>query len=167
VRGVMYEKGAYVLHMLRQMMRDQKEGDRPFMVMMHDFVQQHLNRNASTESFQRVVEKHMTPAMNIRGDGKMDWFFQEWVYGTAIPKYKLDYTLTEENGKTMLKGSVTQSEVTDDFIMLVPIYLDFDGQIARLGAAKLIGNSSIPVNVPLPKRPKRVLLNYMHDVLEQ
>jgi hypothetical protein len=167
VRGVMYEKGAYVLHMLRQMMRDQKEGDRPFMVMMHDFVQQHLNRNASTESFQRVVEKHMTPAMNIRGNGKMDWFFQEWVYGTAIPKYKLDYTLTEENGKTMLKGSVTQSEVTDDFIMLVPIYLDFDGQIARLGAAKLIGNSSIPVNVPLPKRPKRVLLNYMHDVLEQ
>src|SRR5581483_9488818 len=121
-RGVVYEKGAYVLHMLRQLMRDGKEGYKPFIAMMHDFVEQHFNGNASTESFQRVVEKYMTPAMNIQGNGKMDWFFNEWVYGTTIPKYKLDYTVVEENGKPMLKGSVSQSDVPDDFAMLVPIY---------------------------------------------
>jgi hypothetical protein len=166
-RAVVYEKGAYVLHMLRQLMRDSKDGDRPFIAMMQDFVQQHRDRSASTESFQRVVEQHITPQMNLRGDGKMDWFFQEWVYGTAIPKYKLDYTLSEENGKTMLKGTITQSDVPADFVMSVPIYLDFDGQIARMGSARITGSTSLPVNVALPKRPKRVLLNYMHDVLEQ
>src|SRR5262249_9487074 len=49
---VVYGKGGYVLHMLRQMMSDQKEGDKYFIAMMQDFVAQHLNGNASTESFQ-------------------------------------------------------------------------------------------------------------------
>ena len=57
---LVYQKGAYVVHMLRQMMHDGKDGDRPFIAMMQDFVKQHLNGNASTESFQRVVEQHMT-----------------------------------------------------------------------------------------------------------
>lgn len=164
---VVYDKGGYVLHMLRQLMYDQQEKDRPFAMMIQDFVKQHLNRNASTESFQRVVEKHIRPNMNLTGDGKMDWFFKQWVYGTAIPKYKLDYTVAEEGGKLMLKGSVTQSDVPADFIMMVPIYLEFEGQVARMGAARMTGNISLPINVELPRRPKRVLLNYFHDVLEQ
>jgi hypothetical protein len=109
----------------------------------------------------------MTAAMNVRGDGKMDWFFREWVYGTAIPKYKLEYTVGEENGKTMLKGSITQSDVPDDFVMLVPIYFDFDGQVTRAGSAKLTGNTTLAMNIPLPKKPRKMMLNYMHDVLEQ
>jgi len=97
----------------------------------------------------------------------MDWFFSEWVYGTAIPKYKLDYAVTEHDGKFLLKGSITQSEVPADFAMLVPIYLDFDGRVTLLGSGRVTGNSSLPIEVELPKRPKRVLLNYYHDVLEQ
>jgi aminopeptidase N len=164
---VVYDKGGYVLHMLRQLMYDHQEKDKPFAMMIQDFVRRHLNKNASTESFQRIVEKHMRPNMNLTGDGKMDWFFKQWVYGTAIPKYKLDYSVTEEGGKLMLKGSVTQSEVPADFMMMVPIYLDFDGQLARMGAARMTGNTTLPINVELPKKPKRVLLNYFHDVLEQ
>ncbi len=110
----------------------------------------------------------MTPIMNAAGDGKMDWFFSEWVYGTAIPHYKLDYTLTDaSDGKVQLKASLTQSEVPDNFIMQVPIYLDFDGQIVRLGRIRTTGATSTPFEVLLPKKPKRVFTNYMHDVLEQ
>jgi hypothetical protein len=164
---VVYDKGAYVLHMLRYLMWDPKEGDRPFIAMMHDFVQQYRNKNASTEGFQEVVEKHMRPSMDAAGNHKMDWFFYQWVLGSAIPKYKLDYTVTEQNGKFLLKGTVAQSDVPADFVMPVPIYLDFDGQVVRMGAARLRGSSSMPIEVELPKRPKRVMLNYFHDVLEQ
>jgi len=41
--------------------------------------------------FWRIVEKHMTKEMDMDGNGKMNWFFNEWVYGTQIPNYKLDY----------------------------------------------------------------------------
>jgi aminopeptidase N len=166
---VTYRKGGYVLHMLRQMMFDaQKEGDRPFVAMMHDFVEQYKGRNATTEDFQHVVEKHMRPNMDLEGNGKMDWFFQQWVYGTTVPRYKLEQTVTAQpGGKWLLKGNVTQSEVPDDFGMLVPIYLEFEGPPVRLGVIRIIGNKTVPVEVTLPQKPKRVLLNAWHDVLEQ
>jgi len=167
-QDVVYRKGAYVLHMLRMIMLDPKEGDKAFKEMVQDYVRQHLNRNASTESFQRVVEQHMTTAMNAAGNAKMDWFFNEWVYGTTIPRYKFDYTVTPaDGGKFLLEGSVTQSEVTPDFVMPVPIYLDFDGQIVRLGSALLKGNTVAGgLHLLLPKKPKRVMIDYWHDILE-
>jgi hypothetical protein len=165
---VVYRKGAYVLHMLRQLMYDSKLGDKPFIDMMHDFVERHMNGNASTESFQRVVEQHMSPGMDVAGNHKMDWFFSEWVYGTAVPRYKLDYTVTPTNdGKWQLRGQLTQSDVPPDFAMPVPVYLDLGGQMAQLGRAKMVGNTTVDLNVTLPRQPKRVLINYWHDVLEQ
>jgi hypothetical protein len=165
--SVVYRKGAYILHMLRQMMFDKKEGDQPFIAMMHDFVRQHLNRNASTESFEYVVNQHMSPAMDLARNHTMDWFFAEWVYGTAIPRYKFDYTVTEADGKWLLKGNLTQSEVTPAFGMLVPVYAEIDGQVVRLGSMGIAGNNTASIQASLPKKPKRVMIDYWHDVLEQ
>jgi len=166
--AVVYRKGGFVLHMLRQMMWDGQHGDGNFQAMMQDFVREYLNRNATTEGFQRVVERHMTPGMNAAGDGKMDWFFSEWVYGTALPKYTFDYTVTPtDNGKVVLKATLAQSDVPADFMMPVPLYAEFDGNIVRLGQARIKGSTSIPIQVELPKKPKRVMINYYHDILEQ
>ncbi len=166
--AVVYGKGGYVLHMLRQMMYDNKEGDKPFIAMMHDFVSQYMNRNASTESFERVVEKHMSPGMNLAGTGKMNWFFYEWIYSTAVPRYKLDYTVTDaEGGKFLLTATLTQSDVPANFLMPVPLYADFDGNIVRLGAIGMLGSStSKEMKITLPKKPKKVMVNYWHDILE-
>jgi hypothetical protein len=166
--AVVYRKGAYVLHMLRQLMFDDKEGDKPFIDMMHDFVSQYMNKNASTENFQEVVEKHMTPGMNLARSGKMDWFFYEWLYATPVPRYKLDYTLTDaDGGKCAFKATITQSEVPANFLMSVPLYLDIDGRIVRLGTVAMLGSStSKEIDLTLPKRPRKVMVNYWHDILE-
>jgi len=165
--AVVYRKGAYVLHMLRQLMWDSKEGDKYFRETLQDFVSTYMNRNASTEDFERVVEKHMRPSMDM-GDHTMSWFFNQWVYGTAVPRYKFDYTVTPAaDGKFLLKATLTESEVTPDFIMPVPLYVDYDGQLVRLGTIRMKGNSTNDkLEVKLPKKPKRVLIDAYHDVLE-
>ena len=164
---VVYQKGGFVLHMLRQMMLSPKEGDKAFIAMMHDFVKTYHNQNASTESFKEIAEKYMTPDMDLEGNHRLDWFFREWVLGTEIPKYRLDYSLTAQpDGTTLLKGTMTQSGVSDHFLMRVPLYLDFDGKLMRLGGISAEGpGTSKEFQVKLPKKPKRVLLNAMHDVL--
>ncbi|HWP45441.1 MAG TPA: hypothetical protein VNO14_19535 [Blastocatellia bacterium] len=66
----------------------------------------------------------------------------------------------------MLAARVTQSNVDDNFKMRVPIYLDFDGRVVRLGTVVVVGNSSTEeFKVPLPRKPKRVMLCYYEDVL--
>jgi len=165
---LVYPKGSYILHMLRWMMYDTKTGDQKFIEMMRDFVKTHYNANATTESFKLIVEKHMKPSMDLAGNKRMDWFFNQWVYGTEVPRYKFEYTLTpESDGKVMLTGTLTQSEVSSGFMMPVPVYLEFDGgKIFRLGDAKIMGNTTNPpFQVKLPQKPKRVMINYHRDIL--
>ena len=164
---VVYRKGGYVLHMLRMMMWDPRNGDAAFIQMMHDFVETYHNRTATTEDFQQIVEKHMTPGMNLGGNGRMDWFFDEWVYGTEIPSYSLDYTLTPgQDGKTLLKLKVTQGDVGPNFKMPVGIYVDYDGKPTRLGTVPVTGSSTSPeASVNLARKPARVVLNANYDVL--
>ena len=166
-RRLIYPKGGYVLHMLRYLMYDRETGDKNFIAMMHDFVATYLHKNASTESFKAVVEKHMQPGLDLERNGKMDWFFREWVYGTELPSYRMEYALAPEaDGRFMFTAKITQSGVSSRFVMGVPIYFDFDGHVVRAGEVALLGNqTSNEVKLRLPKKPKRVLLNANHDVL--
>jgi hypothetical protein len=167
-RAMIYPKGAYVLHMLRMMMYDQRGGgDTKFREMMTDFVQSNFNKDVSTEDLKRTVEKHMTPAMDIDKNKRMDWFFNQWVYGTDIPAYRLDYSIAETGGgKSVVNAKITQSGVSKDFAMLVPIYGDFGKGWIRLGSVMINGNSSFDLNnLQLPSVPKRLAVAALNDVL--
>jgi len=167
-QNVTYAKGAYVLQMLRSIMYSQDDGDKAFIEMMHDFVESHRDRPASTESFKAIAEKHMTRLMNLQGNGRLDWFFDEWVYGTEVPRYKFEYQiLPAEGGKVKLHMTITQSEVDDHFAMLVPVFADFGKGMVRIGQMAAIGNSTRTVDAMLPSAPKKVVLNAYKDILER
>ncbi len=163
-RYLIYPKGAYILHMIRMMMFDPKAGgDAQFIAMMKDFIQTHFNKDISTEDFKAIVEKHITKEMDITGNGRMDWFFSEWVYGTEMPSYKFDYQINKDGS---LSGKITQSGVSENFAMLVPVYVDFGKGWTRLGSARMIGNSSVDItNLKLATTPKRVAICALNDVL--
>lgn len=166
-RATIYPKGAFILHMLRMLMWDSKTGDARFSAMMKDFVKTYYNQNVSTQDFWHVVEKHMTKEMDLDGNGKMSWFFAQWVYGTSIPDYKLEYRVDPaDGGQFKLIGKLTQSNVEESFKMRVPIYIDYDGKLARLGSSVIYGNSTTPeFSVVLPKKPRKVILCALEDVL--
>lgn len=169
-RRLIYPKGAYVLHMVRMMMRDRQTGDQHFKETMQDFVKTYSGKAATTEDFKAMLEKHMTPDMDMEGNHKMDWFFNEYVYGTQLPSYKLDSSFDiGADGDVVLNLKATQSGVDDKFRMPVPLYLELaDGNIAFLGRARLTGSNTIEQKVPLKglkTKPRRAMLNYYDDVL--
>ena len=133
---------------------------------MHDFVESHRDRPASTESFKAIAEKHMTKSMDLAGNGKLDWFFNEWVYGTEVPSYRLEYSIAEEKGaKPVLTASLTQSGVSPAFKMRVPVYAEIDTRKIFLGAMEMTGSTTGQFKAVLPATPKHILLNVNHDVL--
>ncbi len=166
-RRIIYAKGAFVLHTLRSLMKDGQTGDKNFVDMLHDFVSTYSGKCASTEDFQRIVEKHMQPDLDLDHNGRMDWFFREWVYGTEVPSYRLGYNLADaEGGKVLLTMKISQQDVSPSFKMRVPVYLDFDGHPALLGNVPMVGSStSNELKITLMKRPRRVLLNANNDIL--
>ncbi len=108
--------------------------------------------------------------MDLQGNRKMDWFFDEYVYGTALPSYSFTYSFGKAaSGDVTMTAKLTQAGVGQDFVMLVPIYLELaDGKIARLGSARLAGDKTVEQTITLnglKEQPKRAMVNYYDDVL--
>jgi len=167
-QNITYPKGAYVLQMLRSMMYSNEDKDKAFIAMMHEFVETHRDRPATTENFEAIAEKHITKEMDLTRNGRLDWFFKEWVYGTQVPRYHFEYQLTPaEEGKVKLHIAVTQSDVDEHFAMLVPVFADFGKGMVRLGQVAIAGNATRSGDLLLPSQPKKVALNAYKDILER
>jgi hypothetical protein len=171
-QGVTYSKGAYVLGMLRSLMRADNgasgDPDQVFIDMMHDFMESHRDTPASSESFKTIAEKHMTKKMDLQQNGRLDWFFREWVLGTKVPRYKFKYELQPgEPGKFKIHAEITQSEVDENFAMFVPVYADFGEGMVRLGQVAVVGNSTRTVNFIVDRQPKKVAFNVYKEILER
>ena len=167
-QNVTYPKGAYVLSMLRSLFYSSKDQDKVFIEMMHDFVDSHRDTPASTESFKRIAEKHMPRALDFENNGRLDWFFREWVYGTDVPHYDFDYqTSPGAEGKTHVHLTITQSGVSDSFAMLVPIFADFGKGTVRIGQLPAVGNSTKSYDFDFAAAPKKLELNAFKEILER
>ena len=171
-QGVTYSKGAYVLAMLRSLMYadigSAGNPDQAFIDMMHDFMERHREIPASTESFKAVAEKHMTKKMDLQQNGRLDWFFREWVWGTQVPRYNFKYDVQPaEGGKFKVHAEITQSEVDGNFAMLVPLFADFGQGMVRLTQLGIAGNSTKSYTFVVDRQPKKVALNAYKEILER
>jgi hypothetical protein len=158
---IVYEKGAWVVHMLRILMLDLSTmSDDRFTGMMRDFYQTYEGRRASTEDFRRTVERH------TRAD--MGWFFDQWVHSAAIPTYRVAQRVEPAgDGKFRVRLRVRQENVPDDFQMYVPVTLDLGkGRLARV-RVKVKGPVS-EIELPImPEEPKSVKFNDLEGVLAE
>ena len=152
-----YEKGAWVLHMLRNMMINTRTMDESkFKAMMRDFYETYRGKRASTLDFQRTVEAHFGQPM--------DWFFNQWVYGTAVPTYTFSWSAeTDSTGKPAVRLRVRQSDVPAGFTMYVPILIRFDQGEAII--RMLVREETTEALVRLPAAPRVVTLNPLESVL--
>lgn len=146
---LVYAKGAYVLHMLRMMLFDyERQSDDRFFAMMNDYVTRYSGLDASTEDFQRIVQQHLHQ--------DMQWFFDQWVYGTQIPRFEYQWDRTQQSdGQWVVKGSIAQFDTSPPFRVFMPISIEFEGgkQTFLQEIKEAVTEFTSP---PLPGEPKGV-----------
>jgi len=156
-RRLIYAKGAYVLHMLRMMLFDyDKKSDERFIKMMRDYVRTYTGRIATTENFKKTVEKYF--------GNDIDWFFDQWVYGTDIPVYKFDYEIEKGDEGYFLTIYAQQTGVSPAFEMPVPFVVNFEKGHAVVHLM-IKGNDPIARKFHLPQEPKSIEPNPWNAVL--
>lgn len=115
---LVYPKGAYILHMLEMMFWTPQYGEKPFQQALQAFVNEYRNKVATTEDFKRVMEANMPQWVDIDHNRKLDWFFNEYVYGTEMPKYAFEgKPVQNADGTTSVQMKLTQSNVSASFEM--------------------------------------------------
>ena len=77
--STVYDKGAWVHHMLRQVMNGG-----PYIDGMRHWYSSHKDGVGTTPEFQALMEQHH--------GASLDWYFAEWVYGQNSPAYEYGWT---------------------------------------------------------------------------
>ena len=115
-----YEKGAWVLHMLRQRL-----GDEAFFRGLRDFYNAHASSNATTEDLRSALEK--SSGKNLRA------FFARWIYGSGHPVYEWSSQAVEKrNGNNSVTIVLTQVQTGAPFLDPVPVTITSEGKTTRL-----------------------------------
>jgi hypothetical protein len=166
-QDLIYSKGGYVLHMLQMQLWDGRSADpdHNFKDMMQDYCKTFDNKAASTEDFKAIVEKHMTRTMDADGNHKMDWFFNEYVYGMGEPQYSfhaaLDYTA---DGKTHFKVELTRAGVPDAWKDVIPLYAHVGDKTIKIGNI-LATHATETVDSAIQGKIDRISINDYEEIL--
>lgn len=164
---LVYEKGAWIMHMLRYLYSDPDTGsDERFRAFMKDFMTTYQGQLVSTQDFQKTAEKHMTKTLDFEGNRKLDWFFDQWVFDTGIPTYRLEHSVAAlKNGSYLLKGKIRQENVSEYFIMPVEVFAHFGpDKVSRLGRVVVSGNEA-SFRFSLKSKPQKVTLDEHQRIL--
>ena len=112
-RVIVYEKGAWILHMLRGTL-----GDENFFAMLRELCEQHQGQPVTTEQF-RSLAARFVPAGHV--DMHLRDFFDQWVHGTGIPLLAVEWDQTASGGRHRFQMRVTQTGVPEYFPLQVPV----------------------------------------------
>ena len=106
--GVSYNKGGRILHMLRNYVGD-------------DAFFKSLNNYLITNKFKAGEAGMLRLAFEDVTGKDMNWFWNQWYYGSGHPIVKIDYNYDDANGKAMV--IIEQTQKTDKVFRL-PIAID-------------------------------------------
>jgi len=137
-----YQKGAWVLHMLRRVV-----GDEQFFEGVRDYYRTYRDGNALTEDFRRVMELHY--------GRPLDWFFRQWIYEPGFPAYDATWKWDEPSKRLTLKVRQTQTGAT----FRMPLDVEFrEGEDSRREVVEVSGREQT-FDFKLNTRPRAVALD--------
>lgn len=136
---ICYGRGTWLLHMLRTMMRDaqskgsgtssRKMEDEPFLRALRKLRKDYEDKAVSTSDLMHVLESELPPSLSYEGHRSLDWFYEGWINGTAIPSFELrDVKFVEKAKTALVTGTLIQEQAPDTLVTAVPIYASIGGK---------------------------------------
>jgi aminopeptidase N len=144
-----YQKGAWVLHMLRSNL-----GDEIFFRGIRNYYEAHKNSTASTDDLRTALEK--ASGKDLRS------FFTRWVYGSGHPQYGLAWQWLGKDGLRLILGQVQRGEA---FLDPVPITIT-TATGKRNIVLKPTGKSTIET-IQLREKPLRIEVDPRNTLLKE
>lgn len=148
-RTVEYEKGAWVIHMLRRRL-----GDEAFFKILNEMCRRYAYKPVSTEDFRRLIEANLPPGFTRDG---VENFFESWIYASGIPVLKVASTTRGKVPALKITGTVSQADVDEDFSVEVPVEVQF---ASGPPAVKWVRTANEPISFTISAKrvPARVVI---------
>jgi hypothetical protein len=131
--AISYERGTWLFHMLRCMLRDSEAAARsrkgashpeePFFRVLRKVRERYAGKNLSTQDLVHVFEEELPRSLWFENRRSLDWFLDGWINGTAMPRLEArDVRITPKERGVSVAGVIAQKDAPDDLVTSIPVY---------------------------------------------
>lgn len=187
---VTYGRGTWLIHMLRSMLRDgslipraraprragaktspppaQAGGDELFFKVLKGLQQQLQGGTISARDLQKAFEAVLPVSLQFERKLSLDWFFENWVNGAAIPKFRLsDVNLNRKTTTATATGKILQEDAPDGLITNIPIYAASESGRLTLAARVFADGPETEFRFSVPAGTRKLVIDPYQTVLSR
>ncbi len=176
--AISYGRGTWLFHMLRTMLRDAErsrrghsanltdaQADAPFLRALGKARERFQERAINTREFLQVFEEELPPSLRYEGRKSLDWFYEGWVNGTALPHLELQSVkYAPKPGGTAVSGTLVQKDAPQELVTVVPVYAVVAGKNVLLGQVFADG-AETSFHLSAPPGTRKVVLDPYQTLL--
>jgi hypothetical protein len=179
-RAISYGRGTWLLHMLREMMRDaeaksgtrsgrpRKDEDEPFVRSLRKVRERYEFKVMSARDLLGVFAEDLPPSLRYEGKKSLDWFLDSWVNGTAVPRLDTkNVTYTPKGETTIVSGLLLQKDAPEDLVTSVPIYAVVGAKTPVLLGRVFADGPETTFRLTAPAGTKKIVVDPYQTVLSQ
>ena len=167
--AISYGRGTWLFHMLRSMMRDAEgTGDRarnasqvdePFVRVLRRIRERYQGKAITTRELLQAFPDELPPSLRYEHHKSLDWFYESWVNGTAIPRFELHgVKYSDKPGSTAISGIISQKDAPDDLVTSVPLYASVAGKLVFL-ARVFADGAETSFHLTAPQGVRKVVID--------
>jgi len=148
-----YQKGGVVIYMLRETL-----GDEVFWKAINIYLNRHKFDNVETADLQAAMEE--------AAGQKLDWFFNQWVYGTSYPDLRVKSSYNPKKRSVVLEVQQVQ-KARPDAVAVFTLPVEVEVMTAR-GPVKQkinINQARQVFQIPVQAAPKKIFFDKYEKII--
>ncbi|HEY1482050.1 MAG TPA: M1 family aminopeptidase, partial [Candidatus Acidoferrum sp.] len=151
--GNAYDKGGWVLYMLRHQL-----GDEAFYAGLRHYLEVNRGKNVTTADLTKAIEE--ATHTNV------DQFFDQWIYGAGAPKLEVGYTYDKDKKQVALLVNQTQKREGRVGLFRLPVDVEITNGTGRKLYPIVVSKESEVFTLPSESAPQMVLFDKGNQILK-
>jgi len=175
-QAISYGRGTWIFHMLRTMLRDAEQGsptnrakggEEPFIRALLTLRKEYEGKAITTAQLLSVFEAQLPKSLWFDNKRSLDWFFESWVNGTAVPHFELrDVKIAGTKAMPIATGTIVQEHAPETLVTAVPLYAMVGTRNVLLRHVFADGNET-PFRLTVPVGTRKILLDPEQTLLSR
>jgi hypothetical protein len=169
--AISYGRGTWLLHMLRTMLRDSqrndaaKNSDEPFVRVLRKLRTDYEGKSLTTAQLIAAFEAELPHSLWYEGHKSLDWFYEGWVNGSAVPQFELhDVKFTDKPTSVLVTGRIVQQDAPDTLVTALPLYASIAGKNIFLARVFVEGHETV-FHISAPPHARKIVVDPEQTVL--
>jgi hypothetical protein len=130
---------------------------------------QYEGRSITTRQFQQELEKALPADVRYEKKASLDWFFDDWINGTAVPRIEAKDIHFAHHGKELVAtGTLWQQDAPQDLTTLVPVYAAAGASARPVMTARVFADGNeTSFRVVVPAGTTKLLVDPYYTILRR